>query len=211
MDTILRPETPSPALAMLALMLSALALTLLRAWWVQTRNHRSGMDGPELLLAAAVRGLPGERRDWGAAMIAELANVHSPSSRWWFALGCARVAMFPPRRSGLPRYFMHTLTRQDPICGILSVALPPLGLPFLYLAAVLVAALVQPLVGRPPDAVARAVVLLSMSCILAGLSLGVAGLVRRERLRWLSVMGSLLSLCIFSYVVVSLHFLDGGD
>lgn len=103
MDTVLQTQTPTPALATLAIMLSALAITLLlRIWWGRTRDRRSAMDGSELLLAAAVGGLPDERRDWGAAMMAELAQLRNPSSRWWFALGCAYVATFPPRSSGLP-------------------------------------------------------------------------------------------------------------
>jgi len=46
--------------------------------------------------------LPADRRDWGAAMAAELAQVRSRSSRWWFAAGCARGALFPPRNSRAP-------------------------------------------------------------------------------------------------------------
>jgi hypothetical protein len=50
-----------------------------------------------LLLAAAAATLPADRRDWGAAMTAELAQVQGPASRWWFAAGCARAAVLPPR------------------------------------------------------------------------------------------------------------------
>ncbi len=53
------------------------------------------MDGPGLLLAAAVRRLPDDRVDWGAAMLAELAELRIAPERWRFALGCARVALFP--------------------------------------------------------------------------------------------------------------------
>lgn len=183
-------------------------------WWVRTRNSRSTMDRPRLLLAAAVRQMPEEHRDWGAAMIAELSQLRGSYSRWWFALGCARVALFPPRRGGLPQSFMRTLTRQDPICGVLSVTLPPLGLPFLFFAAVICEALVKQggvSTSELGPGVTRALVLLTISWILAGLPFGVAGWVRRERLRWLSVMGSLLSFCIFLYVIVLLHLLDGGD
>jgi len=74
---------------------------LLGIWWVRTRNSRSTLDGPKLLLAAAGRLLPKERRDWGVAMLAELAQLQNPSTRWWFALGCTRVALFPPRKGGL--------------------------------------------------------------------------------------------------------------
>jgi hypothetical protein len=55
------------------------------------------MDWPARLLTSAVRCLPAERRDWGAAMLAELAHLQQPFARRRFALGCARVALFPPR------------------------------------------------------------------------------------------------------------------
>jgi hypothetical protein len=41
--------------------------------------------------------MPAERGEWGAAMLAELATLQQPLARWRFALGCARVALFPPR------------------------------------------------------------------------------------------------------------------
>lgn len=51
---------------------------------------------PERLLAAAVRHMPAERSEWGAAMLAELAQLRHPVTRWQFALSCLRVALFPP-------------------------------------------------------------------------------------------------------------------
>lgn len=65
------------------------------------------MDVPKLLLAAAVRRMPAERCIWGAAMLAELAQLQHPSTRWRFALGCARVALFPPGRVGLLQIVMN--------------------------------------------------------------------------------------------------------
>ncbi|MDX2042601.1 MAG: hypothetical protein SF097_15375 [Acidobacteriota bacterium] len=53
---------------------------------------------PEKLLGAALRWMPEERSEWGAAMLAELAHLQHPRARWQFAWGCARVALFPPRR-----------------------------------------------------------------------------------------------------------------
>ncbi len=50
---------------------------------------------PERWLALALRCLPADRADWGAAMLAELRHVE-PSQRWSFALSCTRVALFPP-------------------------------------------------------------------------------------------------------------------
>ncbi|NOT64018.1 MAG: hypothetical protein HOP19_27710 [Acidobacteria bacterium] len=55
---------------------------------------------PERLLAWAVRHMPAERSEWGAAMLAELANLQHPATRWQFALSCLRVALFPPDWGG---------------------------------------------------------------------------------------------------------------
>jgi hypothetical protein len=100
--------TPFPVLATIAWVLAT--ILLLRAWLRRTAAARSTMDGPALLLAAAVHLLPDRRRDWGAAMSAELAQLHTPAARWWFALGCARVALFPPRSSRLPVVAVGTAT-----------------------------------------------------------------------------------------------------
>jgi hypothetical protein len=75
------------------------AQLLWRAWWRRAGARLSGMDGPAWLLAAAVAALPADRRDWGAAMTAELAQVPDRPSRWRFALGVTRTAVFPPHRN----------------------------------------------------------------------------------------------------------------
>lgn len=92
------------------------------------------MDGPGRLLAAAVRWMPEERRDWGTAMLAELAQLQHPSARWWFALGCARVALFPPRKGGLLQTIMKR-TKKSIITDLGSAALISflLVLPFMIL------------------------------------------------------------------------------
>jgi hypothetical protein len=59
------------------------------------------MDWPSRILGAAVRRMPPARAEWGSAMRAELADIQSPRERWHFALGCARVALFPPGNRGL--------------------------------------------------------------------------------------------------------------
>ena len=53
-------------------------------------------DLPARLVALAARLLPVDRRDWGAAMAAELAHLHEGPSRWRFALGCTWAALFAP-------------------------------------------------------------------------------------------------------------------
>jgi len=51
------------------------------------------MDWPERLLIAAVRRMPAKRREWGEAMLAELASVRLLQERWLFAAGCAGTAL----------------------------------------------------------------------------------------------------------------------
>jgi hypothetical protein len=72
------------------------AWLLWRAWWRQAGARLSALDGPGWLLAAAAATLPADRRDWGAAMAAELAQVRDRRARWPFAAGCARAAVLPP-------------------------------------------------------------------------------------------------------------------
>jgi hypothetical protein len=72
------------------------AWLLWRAWWRQAGAELSALDGPAWLLAAATATLPDDRRDWGAAMAAELTQVQDRPARWRFAAGCARAAVFPP-------------------------------------------------------------------------------------------------------------------
>jgi hypothetical protein len=191
---------------------------LLSIWWKQITSNRAALpalDTPGLALASAVRQLPEERRDWGAAMLAELGEIRRRRSRWWFALNCARVALFPPRGAGLPR---HSSTGKGPVCGMLAVALPPLGLPFIYLATVIVEAIggspfTQSSRWNDPDAVmavVRVIIIFTLFCLLAGLPLGLAGVLRRERLRRLSVMGMFLSAGIIGYFMAVMSFVAVG-
>jgi hypothetical protein len=78
------------------------AWLLWRAWWRRAGATLATLDGPARLLAAATATLPADRRDWGAAMAAELAQVQDRAARWRFAAGCARAASFPPRGSRVP-------------------------------------------------------------------------------------------------------------
>jgi hypothetical protein len=58
-------------------------------------------DRAACLLAFAVRGLPRERGEWGAAMRAELAAVGGRSARWRFSLSCGRAAIMLRLRHGI--------------------------------------------------------------------------------------------------------------
>ena len=57
-------------------------------------------DVPKAMLESAARRLPDDRQDWGRAMLAELDSIHGSFARMRFALGCARVALVPPKRPG---------------------------------------------------------------------------------------------------------------
>lgn len=66
---------------------------------------------PERWLAAALRYMPADRAEWGAAMMAELQQLE-PAQRWRFALSCTRVAFFPPAKGerGMVKGMLLTLT-----------------------------------------------------------------------------------------------------
>jgi hypothetical protein len=186
---------------------------LFAQWWKRMPNSREAIDAPGWLLATAVRALPEARRDWGAAMLAELTQVNRRMTRWRFALGCVRVALFPPQSETL----LQTAGR-SPICGLISVTLPPLGLPLIYVAAALLEAIGgNPLTasrGSYPETmmvVVKLIVLLTVGCLLAGMPLGLAGWWRRERLRWLSAAGMILSVSIFGYFLIGIYLLAGGE
>lgn len=72
------------------------------AAWRAGSVRLKGLDTPARLLAIAVATLPAERHEWGEAMTAELDQVTDRRSRWQFALGCVRTALFPPRGHRVP-------------------------------------------------------------------------------------------------------------
>lgn len=180
-------------------------------WWKQRRDALVQMDAPGSVLASAVGAMSESRGEWGRAMLAELSQIRSPLARWGFALGAVRVALFTSTRSG-------SQAGRNPVCGLLAIALPPLGLPLIYLAAVII----ETTVGSPfsqssssadPEQamlVAALIVKVLFLSVLAGVPLGFAGWVRRERMRWLSLAGMLMSAGIVCYFVTVMHFVAGG-
>jgi hypothetical protein len=73
--------------------------------WVAWRRRAaldSEPDAPARLLALAVATLPEARRDWGAAMTAELSGIAGRAARRRFAAGSARAALFPPAGARRP-------------------------------------------------------------------------------------------------------------
>jgi len=75
----------------------------------------SGKDLPSRLLGAVVTWMPQDRREWGEAMLAELAQIQDSASRWSFAVSCFRAALFPPgKRETLPLIMFKSIL---PIIG----------------------------------------------------------------------------------------------
>jgi hypothetical protein len=59
---------------------------------------QGGGDTPARIVTVAANLLPVDRRDWGRAMAAELAQIRGRVPRWRFTAGVLRVALFPPTR-----------------------------------------------------------------------------------------------------------------
>jgi hypothetical protein len=98
-DEPLRGENAWRSFVIASLVLSGLGT--LGAWvlWFAWRRRAaldSQPDAPARLLALAVATLPEARRDWGAAMTAELSSIAAHAARWRFAAGSARAAFLLP-------------------------------------------------------------------------------------------------------------------
>lgn len=120
------------------------ARVLCRAWW-----RGDTRDGPERLLGWAVGVLPEGRRDWGAAMIAELAEVRDPVARARFVAGCARAALFPPSAGRGPLLAGALTVGAAPTAGLaVGQALPVMQV-FTVTFLVLVGALTALALSRP--------------------------------------------------------------
>jgi hypothetical protein len=89
-------------LAVPATLWAIAARLVVHHWWSRHGIHLAGTDMPGRLLAAAMAVLPVHRREWGAAMTAELAEVHGRHARWRFALSAARTAVWAPRSGAWP-------------------------------------------------------------------------------------------------------------
>jgi hypothetical protein len=134
--------------------------------------NRAGRDWPRRLVTLASRRLRPERRDWAQAMLAELHHVQGRGARWRFALGCARVALVPPRVEPPPRLAVRAAVLVGAVgmgLGIYSVS------PAMHVFAVLFAAMLAGCVwtalrrsretaSRPgPGRMLRAVLLLGVA------------------------------------------------
>ena len=107
----------------------AAAWLLINHWWERTGARVSTMDGPSLVLAAAVSTLPGSRRGWGEAMLGELTEVRKRPARWPFAVSCARAALSLPLPAGGPVLAISTAVVLAAVAGAyvgVGAALPDL-------------------------------------------------------------------------------------
>jgi hypothetical protein len=181
-----------------ALVTVAAAVTLLRRR--ASRGIDRGMDAPTSLLTFAVRAMPKSRREWGVAMLAELAAVPGGMARWRFALSCARAALFLPSAGPAPS------GERRPLLGLFAVTAPPLALPFIY-----VAALVMEAVGAAPAVIVRILVISTMAALVAGVPLGLASRWRQESLPHLTTWGIASSVGTCTYFLLAMRWLAGGD
>ena len=149
------------------------AWLLWRAWRRRAGARVSALDGPGLLLAAATATLPAARRDWGAAMVAELAQVEDRAARWRFAAGCARAAVFPPGRRAAVGVTGALAVAATAVAALVTRVALPAGRVFAPVLVGLVGGLAMLMVARP-----RRTGEAGPGPIVAGLALaGVAGCV----------------------------------
>jgi hypothetical protein len=176
----------------------ATVVTLLRRQ--ANRDADRAMDAPAALLTWAVGGMPKARKDWGVAMLGELAAVPGAMARWRFALSGARAALFlssaGPALSGERR----------PMLGLFAVTTPPLALPFIYVAAVVIEA-----AGTAPDVIVRILVVSTVTALVAGVPLGLASRWRQESLPRLTTWGIASSVGSCAYFLLAMRWLAGGD
>lgn len=203
-------------LAFLVFIFAPLLLTIGLVCWIAWRKSWSfsQRDAAAGILAAAVEAMPRERRDWGQAMSAELEQIEGLWARFWFALGCARVALFPPTLAAPHRASFKPFQRFGVNCGMLSVALPPLALPFLFAISLLADALFHGAGDSTshvmPAGLIGACLIIGVTMLLSGLPLGLAGWYRRERFLWLSALGPCLSVVFLGHLWIFLYLFAGG-
>ncbi|MGD9634429.1 MAG: hypothetical protein AB7G28_00195 [Pirellulales bacterium] len=178
---------------------------------LRAKLDNESSDGPERLLAAAIRQMPAERNEWGDAMMAELIHLHErgESFRWCFALGCIRAALFPPATTSWPRCAFDAVKRLGSSCAVLSVVLPTFALPLLWLTAAACNAFTSHddfFNGELVPLLLGLAILGCLAIMFSGIPLGIAALVRRERHRWLARIGPALSTGLFVYMQVVQHF-----
>lgn len=176
------------------------ACVVTRAFRHAGGDRGRGKDAPASVLAWAVGAMPQARKEWGIAMLSELAAVPGSVARWRFALSCARAALFLPSAETAPT------TERRPVLGLLAVSVPPLALPFIYVAAAILEA-----AGGGPTAIVKVLVVSTMAGLVAGVPLGVASRWRRESVPHLAMWGVATSVGTLGYFLIGMRWLAGGD
>jgi hypothetical protein len=176
----------------------ATVVTLLRRQ--ARRDVDRGMDAPTSLLTWIVCAMPKARNDWGLAMLGELAAVPVGMARWRFALSGARAALFLPSAGPAPN------GERRPVLGLFAVTAPPLALPFIYIAAVVIE-----VSGAAPAILVRILVVSTMAGLVAGVPLGLASRWRHESLPHLTTWGIASSVGTSAYFLLAMRWLAGGD
>jgi hypothetical protein len=192
--------------------LLTLALVLAILWW--KARKQSAQDFASRSLAAALQCMPAERAEWGQAMLAELNHLEGRRSRFCFEVGCVRKALFPPAAKPAPIEVPRLLPQSGIHCGMLSVALPPMALPFLFVSALVADAIFHGMGDSTshamPAALLSACLLTGLTLLLSGLPLGLAGWYRGERFLWLSALGPALSIAFTAYLWIFLQLFALG-
>ncbi|MEY4484123.1 MAG: hypothetical protein RL693_1575 [Verrucomicrobiota bacterium] len=94
----------------------------------------------------------------------------------------------------------NTSDKKKPVCGLLSIVMPPIGLLFVFSML----ALIQKPVGPEQlSGAGIAIPILALSSSVSGIGFGVMGMVRCERYRYLSEFGVVWSLgWVASYFIM---------
>ncbi len=98
----------------------------------------SAANLPKLLLSIAVKCMPAERASWGKAMLAELAALQHPATRWSFTLGCITAVLFSSHRKGVLQTVMNNrakgiiTTLRFPAISSFLIVLPFMLLEFAF-------------------------------------------------------------------------------
>ena len=95
---------------------------------------------------------------------------------------------------------------------MLSIVLPAISLPLLYLCAIAANRFTTHddfFNGELVPGIIGCCILLAIACMLCGLPLGILGVARRERARWMSAIGPVWSIGIFAYLQL-MQFIAAG-
>ena len=198
------------ALSPLALTVAMLGVVV----WNRIRRDGPAMEAWRWILAAAVARMPEDRRDWGAAMLAELDQVQGSFERWRFALGLRVGRLVSARDDWLVALLDGCVQASGP--GVwCSVRRSAASAALLHLISIACNAFMTHdnfSSGELVPTLLGACILGSLACMFSGVPLGIVGLIRREQFRWLSVTGPLSSILIFGYMQIVQHLaMQRGD